>query len=174
MQGGTLPLCESPLFGRVWSPPRWKSALLCQCFVSVSGRRKDAAWLELYIQQDTAYTKTCQNCTVDVGKWSAGHHRIFLGHSECQLLTKDFKIPTDLRRSFILTVECSVPLLEGLELAVKDDELPPYATSSDLNHHCHMGIAGFGFTIATCLVLIGCGVGILRRRFSCKTSAQPL
>ncbi len=146
----------------------------CQCFIIVSGRGKNAAWLELYIQQDTAYTKTCQNSTVDVRKWSAGHHRIFHGHSECQLLTKDFKIPTDLRRSFILTVECSVPLLEGLELAVKDDELPPSATLSDLDHHCNMGIAGIGFTIATCLVLIGCEVGILRRRFGCKTSTQPL
>ncbi len=61
----------------------------------------------------------------------------------------------------------------GLELAVKDNELPPSVTSSDLDHHCHMGIAGFGFAIATCLVLIGCGVSILRRRFGCKTSAQP-
>ena len=57
---------------------------------------------------------------------------------------------------------------------MKDDELPPSATSSDLDHHSHMGIAGFGFTIATCLVLIGCGGGILRHCFGCKTSAQPL
>ncbi len=30
-------------------------------FVIVSGRGKDAAWLELFVQQDTAYTKTCHN-----------------------------------------------------------------------------------------------------------------
>ncbi len=88
-----MPLRESPLFGSVWSTQRWKSALPCQCFVIVSGRGKDAAWLELYIQQDTAYTKTCQNGTVGVEKWSARHHRILHGHSECQLLTKDLSVP---------------------------------------------------------------------------------
>ena len=30
-------------------------------FLIVSGRGKDAAWLELYVQQDTTYTKTCKN-----------------------------------------------------------------------------------------------------------------
>ena len=50
-------------------------------FVIVSGRGKDAAWLELYVLQDTAYTKTCQNGTVNVGKWLAEHHRILLGIS---------------------------------------------------------------------------------------------
>ena len=133
-------------------------------FVIVSGQGKDAAWLELFVQQDAAYTKTCHNGTVNVGKWTAGRHRILHGLSECQLSTKDFKIPTDLRRSFMLTVERSVPLLEGLELAVKDDELPPSPASSSLNHHRHMGIAGFGFAIAACLVLIGCGISIVRRR----------
>ncbi len=141
--------------------------------VIVSGRGKDAALLELFVQQDTAYTKTCQNCTANIRKGTAGRDRILHGHSECQLSTKD-EIPTDLRRSFMLTVERSVPLLEGLELAVKDDELPPSLVSSSLDHHPHMGIAGFGFTIAACLVLIGCGIGILRRRFGCKNSAQPL
>ncbi len=143
-------------------------------FVIVSGRGKDTAWLELYVQQDTAYTKTCQNGTVDVGKWSAGHHRIFHGHSECQLSTKDFKIPSDLRRSSMLTVERSVPLLERLELAVKDDELPPSPASSSLDHYRHVGIARFGISIAACLMLIGCGICIIRRRFGCKSSPQPL
>ena len=74
----------------------------------------------------------------------------------------------------MLTVERSVPLLEGLELAVKDEELSPSSVSSSLDHHRHMGIAGFGFAIAACVVLIGCGIGILRRRFDCRNSAQPL
>ncbi len=74
-------------------------------FIIVLGLVKNGAWLELYVQQDTAYTKTCQNGTVDVRKWSDGHHRILHGHSECQLSTKDFEIPTILRRSFMLTVE---------------------------------------------------------------------
>ena len=143
-------------------------------FVIVSGRGKDAAWLELFVQQDTAYTKTCQNGTVDVGKWTAGSHRILHGHSECQLSTKNFEIPTDLRRSFMLTIERSVPLLEGLKLAVKDDELYPSSASSSLDHHRHMGIAGFGFAIAACVVLIECGIGILRCRFGYRNSAQPL
>ena len=143
-------------------------------FVIISGRGKDAAWLELFVQQDSAYTKTCHNGTVDVGKWTAGRHRILYGHSECQLSTKNSEIPTDPRRSFMLTVERSVPLLEGLELAGKDDELPPSPASSSLDHHRHMGIAGFGFTIAACLVLIGCGIGIMRHRFGCKNSTQPL
>ncbi len=147
-------------------------------FVIVSGRGKDAAWLELFVQQDTAYTKTCQNGTVDVGKRTAERHRILHGHSECQLSTKDFEIPTDLRRSFMLTVERSIPLLEGLELAVKDDELPrevpPSSVSSSLDHYRHMGIAGFGFAIAACLVLIRCGISFLRHRFGCKNSVQPL
>ena len=51
----------------------------------------------------------------------------------------------------MLTVERSVPLLEGLELAVKDDELSPSSVSSSLDHHRHMGIAGFGFAIAACV-----------------------
>ncbi len=141
-------------------------------FAIVSGRGKDAAWLELFVQQDTAYTKTCQNGTVDIRKWTAGRHRILHGHYVCQLLSKDFEIATDLRRSFILTVERSVPLLEGLELAVK--ELPPSSVLSSLDHHRHTGIAGFGFAITACLVLIGCGIGILRRCFGSKNSAQPL
>ncbi len=120
-------------------------------FVIISGRGKDAAWLELFVQKDTAYTKTCKNGTVDVGKWTTGRHRILHGHYECQLSTKDFEIPTYLRRSFMLTVERSVPLLEGLELAVKDDELSPSSVSSSLDHHRHMGIAGFGFAIAACV-----------------------
>ncbi len=74
----------------------------------------------------------------------------------------------------MLTVERSVSLLEGLELAVKDDELSPSSVSSSLDHHRHMGIAGFGFAIAACVVLIGCGIGIVRRRFGCRNSAQPL
>ncbi len=143
-------------------------------FVIISGRGGgDAAWLELYVQQDTAYTQTCQNGTVDVGKWTAGRHKILYGHS-CQLSTKDFEIPTDIKKSFMLNVECALPLLEGLELAVKDDEELPSLLSSDLDHHHHMGIAGFGFAIAACLVLIGCGIGIIRRRFGCKNSTQPL
>ncbi len=116
-------------------------------FVIVSGRGKDAAWLELFVQQDTAYNKTCHNGTVDVGKWTAGRHRILHGHSEYQLSTEDSEIPTDLRRSFMLTVDRSMPLLEGLELGVKDDELPPSPASSSLDHHRHVGIAGFGFAI---------------------------
>ncbi len=143
-------------------------------FIIVSGRGEDTDWLELYVQQDTTYTKKCRNGTVDVRKWLAGSHRDIHGHSECQLSTKDFEIPSDLRRSFMLTVDPSVPLLEGLELAVKDEELPLSATSSDLDHHHDMGIAGFGFTITACLVLIACGVGIIRRHFGCKTSTQPL
>ncbi len=74
----------------------------------------------------------------------------------------------------MLTVEHLLPLLEGMELAVKDDEELPSLPSSNLNHHHHMDIAGFGFAIAACLVLIGCGVGIIRRRFGCKNNAQPL
>ena len=74
----------------------------------------------------------------------------------------------------MLTVECSVPLLEGLELVVKDNELPPSVTVSDLDHHRHMGIAGFGIAITACLVLIGCGVGINLCHIGCKTSPQPL
>ena len=70
----------------------------------------------------------------------------------------------------MLTVARSVPLLEGLELAVKDDELPSSAASSSLNHHRHMGISRFRFTIAACQVLIGCRIGIIRRRFGCKNS----
>ncbi len=143
-------------------------------FVVVSGRGKDAAWLELYVQQDTGYTKTCQNGMVDVGKWTAGRHRIIDGHSECQLSTKDFKTPTDLRRSFMLILDRSVPFLEGLELAVKVDELSPSPALSSLDHRCHMGIAGFGFTISACLVLIRCGIGILWRCFGCRNSAQQL
>ncbi len=131
-------------------------------FVIVSGWGKDAALLKLYVQQDTAYTKTCQKGIVDVGKWPAGHHRILHGHSECQLPTKDFEIPNDLKRSFMLTVERSVPLLEGLELALTDDEEFPAAPSSSLNYPHHMGITEFGFTITVCLMLIGCGIGIIR------------
>ncbi len=67
-----------------------------------------------------------------------------------------------------------MPLLEGLEVAVKDDELFPSLPSLGLDHHCHMGITGFWFAITACLVLIWCGIGILRRRFDCKTSTQPL
>ena len=74
----------------------------------------------------------------------------------------------------MLTVERSVPLLEGLELVVKDDELSPSSVSSSLDHHRHMGIPGFGFAIAACVVLIGCGICILWRRFGCRNSAQPL
>ncbi len=65
-------------------------------FIIVSGRGKDTVWLELYIQLVTAYTKMCQNDTVDDGKRSAGRHRILHNHSECQLSTKDFERPTDL------------------------------------------------------------------------------
>ncbi len=74
-------------------------------FVFVSRRGTDAAWLELFVQQETAYSKTCKNGPVDVRKWTAGRHKILHSHSECQLSTKDFEIPTDLRRSFTLTVE---------------------------------------------------------------------
>ncbi len=117
-------------------------------FVIVSGREEDAAWLELFVQQDTAYTKTCLNGTVDVGKWHAGRHRIFHGHSECQISTSDFEIPTDLRRTYMLTVERSVPLLEGLELAVEDDGDLLTMVPSNLDHHHRMGTAGLGFAIA--------------------------
>ncbi len=67
----------------------------------------------------------------------------------------------------MLTIEWSVPLLEGWELAVKDDELPLFPVTLSLDHHHHMGITRFGFAIAACLVLIGCGVGIIRRHFGC-------
>ena len=143
-------------------------------FVIVSGRGEDAAWLELYVQQETAYTKTCLNDTVDVGKWHAGCHRILHGHSGFQLSTKEFEISTDNWRCFMLTIERSVPLLEGLELAVEDDRDLPTLAPSDLDHHHRMSIAGLGFAIVACLVLIGCGVSIMRRRFSCRNSAQPL
>ncbi len=73
----------------------------------------------------------------------------------------------------MLTVERSAPLLEGLELAVKNDEELPSLTSSDLDHHRHMGIARIGFAIVACLVLIGWGISILLQRFGCKTSVQP-
>ena len=72
----------------------------------------------------------------------------------------------------MLTVERSVPLLEGLELAVKDDKLSPSSVPSSLDHHRHMGMAGFGFAIAACVVLIGCGISISRHRFGCMNSAQ--
>ncbi len=74
----------------------------------------------------------------------------------------------------MLTVERSVPQLEGLELEVKDDKLPPSSVSLSLDHHRHIGTTGFGFAIAACVVLIECGIDILRRRFGCKNSAQPL
>ncbi len=48
----------------------------------------------------------------------------------------------------MLTVERSVPLLEGLELVVKDDGDLPTLAPSDLDHHHRMGIAGLGFAIA--------------------------
>ncbi len=84
MQGGTLSLRVSPLFER----PGLEHTTVEKCtvvpvtdsFVFVSGRGNDTAWLELYIQQDTAYTKTCQNSTVDVGKWYARRHKIIHGH----------------------------------------------------------------------------------------------
>ena len=67
----------------------------------------------------------------------------------------------------------NLPLLEGLKLAVKDDELPPSPASSSLDHQRHRGIAVFVPAIAACLVLIGCGIGIIRHRFDCKNSPQP-
>ncbi len=74
----------------------------------------------------------------------------------------------------MLTVERSVPLLEGLKLAVEDDGDLPTLAPSDLDHHHRMSIAGLGFAITACLVLVGCGVGIMRRRFGSRNSAQPL
>ncbi len=61
----------------------------------------------------------------------------------------------------MLKVKRSVPLQEGLELVVKDNKSSPSLTSSGLNHRRHMGIAGFGFAITACMVLIGCGIGII-------------
>ncbi len=72
----------------------------------------------------------------------------------------------------MLTVKRSIPLLEGLELAVVDDGDLPTLAPSDLDHHHRMSIAGLGFAIAACLVLVG--VGIVRRRFGSRNSVQPL
>ncbi len=74
-------------------------------------------------------------------------------------IDRKLRNPTDLHQSFILTVEHLVPQLEGgLVLAVKDDETPPSLPLSVLNHHRLMRVAGFGFTVAACLVLEGCGL----------------
>ena len=43
-----------------------------------------------------------------------------------------------------------------MELAVKDDKAPSSLTPTILDYYCHMGVAGFGFAIAACLVPVGC------------------
>ncbi len=99
------------------APPWWfvpklvTSHIVCHCLLVVC-KYNLPAWFH-------------KNKTLDCCKLATSEWQILQIYPQTQKTRSERQnIPTDLRRSFMLTVKRSGPLIEGLEKAVKDDKLP--------------------------------------------------